>query len=182
MGPDPLIDLVLVDLWLFMALCVLMVLYSIIIYKLLRIVRENEAKNTDANKAIDDTNDRIKRVIRMIGIYPIAYFCQWFAYALLKLGWIQLSWPVLIYIVLTTNFGGCFNCLLYGPLLFNQIKRAKEKKKHMMSSQMTNTVMTDGSKKKLHASATSQTTEESSMVHSVEPTSPSGDVDDAEDV
>merc|ERR1712228_880344 len=131
---------------LFIALIVLSVLYSIIIYKLFKILRENELKNTDDNAAITKANDRIKGVIRMIGIYPIAYICQWFAYALLKLGLIELTWGVLIYIVLTTNFGGCFNCLLYGPLLFNQIKRSKEKERNKMGSQMTNSVMSDEKK------------------------------------
>ena len=103
--PDPLTDLLMVDLWIFVALLILIVLYSIVLFKLWKMVKFNEEKH-GGNVRIKRSNDRIKRVMRFIGIYPIAYCLQWTGYGLFKLGLVPLSWGYLMYLVITVNFGG----------------------------------------------------------------------------
>merc|ERR1712087_15751 len=115
-----------VDLWIFVALIVLAVLYGIVLFKLYRMTKEGDDENEEHTRK---KNERIKRVMAFIGIYPIAYLFQWLAYALFKLDLIEATWGFLLYLVVTTNFGGCYNFLLYGRLLFNQIKRSNNKKK-----------------------------------------------------
>ena len=122
---DPLTDLLMVDLWIFVALLILIMLYSIVVFKLYKMVQIAERTHSE-NENIRKSNEEIKRVMRFIGIYPIAYCLQWTGYALFKLGFVPISWGYLMCLVITVNFGGCYNFVLYGRLLFNQLRRSKE--------------------------------------------------------
>jgi len=127
---DPVADLFLVDLWMMFALVFLVACYSYVVWKLCQGIRDAESStDSDDTAAVKKHTDKMWKVIRSIGIYPIAYFVQWFLYGLFKLQALpQSSFGLILVIVFVTNAGGLFNLFLYGPLLFNQIRRAKAKK------------------------------------------------------
>ena len=106
---NPLTDLLMVDLWIFVALLILIVLYSIVLIKLNKTLRIAQRTHSD-NAGIRENNERIKKAMRFIGIYPIAYCLQWTGYALFKLGFIPFSWGYLMCLVITVNLGGLFLC------------------------------------------------------------------------
>eukprot|EP01084_Bolivina_argentea_P145064 254372_1 len=121
---NPTIDIFMVDIWIVFAIIILGINYSCIIYKLHSVVNNQQEQNDVGN-----FNNRIKKVIRTIGLYPIAYFFQWLAYTLFKAAMIPRTFYTLLWVVITGNMGGVFNLFLYGPLLLNQIKRLKREQR-----------------------------------------------------
>ena len=113
--PNPLTDILMVDMWMVLIIIILVIIYTNIIWKLHGIAKQNE----------DDNN--IKKAMRTIGLYPVAYFIQWVAYVLYKTYVIPRTFATVLWVVICGNSGGIFNLFLYGPLLFNQIKRERQK-------------------------------------------------------
>lgn len=127
---NPIIDVFIVDIWMVFALIILIFNYSWIAYKLHSIAKIVAKNNNDNND-----ND-IKKVIRTIGLYPIAYFIQWLIYALYKTKIMPRTYGTALGVVTTANCGGIYNLFLYGPLLLNQIKREKNKNEQMMQCEI----------------------------------------------
>eukprot|EP01083_Nonionella_stella_P219681 786661_1 len=133
---NPTTDIFMVDIWMVFTIIILIVNYSAIIYKLHSVtIIQKQHKNDIAH-----FSKRIKKVIRTIGLYPIAYFIQWLAYALYKTAIIPHTFSSAVCVVLTANMGGIFNLFLYGPLLLNQVKREERKNKHKKIPSTTNTI------------------------------------------
>eukprot|EP01084_Bolivina_argentea_P186510 321488_1 len=133
--PDALTDILMVDMWMCLALFILIFNYSAIIYKLRNIANKKSDSNKEhSNNAAQKSNHRIKTVIRTIGLYPIAYFIQWLAYALYKSNAVEQTYETALWVVITANCGGIFNLFLYGPLLINQIKREQRKNEKMIKN------------------------------------------------
>lgn len=127
---NPIVDLYLIDLWMFLAISSLILLYGTIIFKMTKALRDSRSE--DASNRIKQSNARMQRVIRNIGLYPLAYLVQWFGYGLLKLALVNVTktdagFVYLMFAVTCTNSGGCFNSLLYGQMLWRQIKRHRGK-------------------------------------------------------
>jgi len=120
--PDPLVDFLMVDLWLVLALTILLFNYGWIAYKL-RSVYHRTDSGTAANTRAASTQKRVNQIVRTIGLYPVAYFIQWFAYTLFKTQAIEQTYGAVLWVVTTANLGGIFNLCLYGPLLFRQVRR-----------------------------------------------------------
>ena len=114
-------DLVVVDLWVILACCILLIGYSVTAYYLHSVMKHDGINQ--------ETSKNIKLVIRRLGLYPLAYFFQWFAYGLLKTGVISATYTNVLIVVTPANTGGILNFFIYYPLLLSQVKREEEKEK-----------------------------------------------------
>ena len=124
-----------VDIWIVFAFVVLLCNYGVIIFELRRKARKMRRRSSAAGhggqeSAHDKVNQKIKKVIRTVGLYPLAYIFQWHAYGMLKTGVIAVTFPNIIWVVTTANLGGVYNLCLYGPMLWNQA-RLQERKKEL---------------------------------------------------
>lgn len=117
-----------VDIWIVFAFVVLLCNYGAIIYKLRNMRRNRRRASSGGNEASLKVDDKIKRVMRTVGLYPLAYFVQWLAYGMVKTAVIPQTFGNIIWVVTTANLGGVFNLCLYGPMLWNQVKAQKMKK------------------------------------------------------
>lgn len=118
--PDPLVDFLMVDIWLALALTILLINYGWIAYKLHSVYN---GADSSANSRASQTQKKVNQTIRTIGLYPVAYFIQWLAYTLFKTQAVEQTYGAVLWVVTTANLGGIFNLCLYGPLLFRQVKR-----------------------------------------------------------
>ena len=112
------------DLWVACACIILVIGYSATGYYLHKVMSQHF---TGAN-ALDRSNydkgrNNVSKSIRILGLYPVAYFFQWLAYGLLKTGTIALTYENVLWVVTTANTGGMLNFFIYYPLLLNQVRR-----------------------------------------------------------
>ena len=119
--PDRLTDIFMVDIWMCITIMMLVTIYSDMLWKLYQI-----SKYETGGNGLENSNERVKKAIRTIGLYPIAYLVQWLAVILYKVYIIPRTFGTGLWVVICGNCGGIFNLILYGPMLLNQIKREKQ--------------------------------------------------------
>ena len=133
---SPKIDLFLIFIPMLTTFVVLAITYGTIVYKMTMNLRQIRDRSHSLSESMKNSNERMQRVIRSIGLYPFAYLMQWFLKGILKLELFSVqgngAFVYLMFMVTCVNSGGCFNCLLYGPLLWNQLHR--ERRKEMMET------------------------------------------------
>ena len=118
--PDRLSDIFMLDLWMCITITILFIIYSYMLWKLHKI-----SKYEPGGSGVTESNKRIKKAIRTIGLYPVAYLVQWLPVVLYKVYIIPRTFETGLWVVICGNSGGILNLSLYGPLLLNQIKREK---------------------------------------------------------
>eukprot|EP00485_Elphidium_margaritaceum_P007545 CAMPEP_0202692912 /NCGR_PEP_ID=MMETSP1385-20130828/7169_1 /ASSEMBLY_ACC=CAM_ASM_000861 /TAXON_ID=933848 /ORGANISM="Elphidium margaritaceum" /LENGTH=561 /DNA_ID=CAMNT_0049348519 /DNA_START=82 /DNA_END=1764 /DNA_ORIENTATION=- len=121
--PDHFTDTLMVNAWIWVAFIFLVAIYAMICFKLRATVQN--ASCGLGKKSYMEQQKKMRKVMRTIGLYPVAYVVQWHAYSLYKMGVLPVSFGIYIYVVLTANSGGIFNVVLYGQMLWNQVKRNK---------------------------------------------------------
>ena len=97
---DPMTDVYMVDIWMIIAILVLIVNYGWIMYKLHKVTTHHNNRK-DSNSAVIVANNRIKRIIKTIGLYPVAYFVQWLAYCLYKTNVVPRTFETALWVVTT---------------------------------------------------------------------------------
>ena len=112
-----------VDLWLIIACISLVIGYSITGFYLYNILKQHIGDNTEYAQQRND----IKHILKMFGLFPLAYILQWLAYGLFKLYIIPRTYEMTLWVVLTGNSGGIFNLLLYYPLLRSKVNKTKKR-------------------------------------------------------
>lgn len=134
---NPKTDLYLIFIPMFSTIIFLAVTYGIIVYKMNKSLRRMQ-DHSDESKIIKQKIEKMRSVVKSIGLYPFAYLLQWLPKGILKLELFSVQgntgFIYLMFVVICANSGGFFNCLLYGPLLWNQIKREKRKETRDMMS------------------------------------------------
>ena len=112
------------DLWVAIACLILALGYSATGYYLHKMMKKHfSGENEMERKNYDVGRSNVMRSIRILGLYPVAYFFQWLAYGLLKTAVIPLTYENVLWVVTTANTGGMLNFFIYYPLLLNQVKR-----------------------------------------------------------
>lgn len=124
-------DALMADLWVAIACAALVVGYSITVIHLLSVLKKNKSVWGQ------ETTQGVKNVIKRLGFYPIAYFLQWFAYALLKTKLIEATYEHVIWVVITANIGGILNFLIYYPLLLSQVRNGQFRNNRASSTTST---------------------------------------------
>eukprot|EP00484_Ammonia_sp_Unknown_P005922 CAMPEP_0197072090 /NCGR_PEP_ID=MMETSP1384-20130603/209923_1 /TAXON_ID=29189 /ORGANISM="Ammonia sp." /LENGTH=351 /DNA_ID=CAMNT_0042510905 /DNA_START=155 /DNA_END=1210 /DNA_ORIENTATION=- len=150
--PDHLVDLLMVDMWIALALIILLVNYCCIAYKLLSVYGRVDSHGYSHAA---ESQRKVHSIITTIGLYPVAYFIQWLAYALFKTHAIEQTYGAVLWVVTTANLGGIFNLCLYGPLLFRQVKRGLRKQATLKS--MSNSMELGKQKSGVSSNTTSPT-------------------------
>ena len=126
---DPATHFLMVDVWMVIVILALIVNYGLIIYKLGSVINLSSSKKCKANERNYGTlHCRMKKVMRTVGLYPIAFIAQWFAYMIYLTNVVPQTYAISLWVVITGNCGGIFNLFLYGPLLLNQIKNEKRRR------------------------------------------------------
>ena len=120
---DPGTHFLMVDIWMVLVIFALIINYGLIIYKLRRVIKTSGPKSKTANEHnYDRMHTRMKKVMRMVGFYPVAFIAQWFAYMVYLTNLVPQTYATTLWVVSNANCGGIFNLFLYGPLLLNQIR------------------------------------------------------------
>ena len=129
-----------VDLWVACACIILVIGYSATGYYLHKIMSKYlTGANASDQKNYEKGRNNVSKSIRILGLYPVAYFFQWLAYGLLKTGTISLTYGNVLWVVITGNTGGMLNFFIYYPLLLNQVRRKRnQRSSKRLSSNLSN--------------------------------------------
>eukprot|EP01084_Bolivina_argentea_P200051 342149_1 len=126
------VHFLMVDMWILMNDFILIVIYSCtgyIIYK--------KSHINDNEVGIND-NQKTKKSLRTLMLFPVIYIVQWSIYLSWKL-FLSKTFTETMLTVTITNMGGMFNVIVFYPLLMNPVnKERKEEELRELQTSLAN--------------------------------------------
>eukprot|EP01084_Bolivina_argentea_P179902 310839_1 len=124
---DPDTHLLMLDLWILIADCVLIVVYSwtgLYIYKIVSYIQKQRGTDDDMNNRAVYGLQKIKKTMQSLPWFPVVYVTQWSVYLLWTFV-LERTWTLTMLVVIIGNCGGMMNFIVFLPLLINPVKKAK---------------------------------------------------------